>query len=144
MKTFGGNFGTRLDGNYGTTWKRGSNINLSIAIHYLHKIEPKSPQLCKCLKYEDAILRGYWGHVTKLAWKRGSHISCTGKPLKVSWRRKRLRKVLLGVCHPCNQTYSYCKGYYVTMLAWKRGWHNSWSGEHRTLQKDEVWSIVGR
>ena len=28
------------------TWKRGSNVKLSIAIHYLCKIEPKSPQLC--------------------------------------------------------------------------------------------------
>lgn len=27
------------------TWKRGSNVKLSIAIHYLRKIELKSPQL---------------------------------------------------------------------------------------------------
>ena len=57
MKSFGGNFGTCSDVFYGgskcdmyiPTWKRGSNIKFSIAIHYLRKIEPKSPKLCKSM-----------------------------------------------------------------------------------------------
>ena len=34
---------------YIPTWKRGSNIKFPIAIHYLRKTEPKSPQLCKSM-----------------------------------------------------------------------------------------------
>ena len=103
---------------YFPTWKRGSNIKLSIGIHYLHKIEPKSPQLCKLMF-----------QILKRAFKRllGSRDQVSTKTRftqKLHWKallrlltKTEIEESMADGCHLCNQTCLYGKGYHVTMLA---------------------------
>ena len=78
MKNFGGNFGTRSDGIYGVLkmWCVYPNMEtrnkrkIVHGYHYLRKIELKSPQLrTSMFQIWKCDFRGYWGHVTMLAWK---------------------------------------------------------------------------
>ena len=98
------------------TWKRGSNIKLTISIHYLRKIEPKSPQLCKSMFQ-------IWKHNFKrLLVSRDQTSTKMRLTQKLQWKALKLL-LTKTVCHPCNQTCLYGKGNHVTMLARKRGCH---------------------